>query len=308
MSSPPAPETTIAADVLSEPQGRYLLAALLEQGATVPDQSSIETLATEVAATEHGSPIVSDDQCEQTQISLHHHHVPRLVGLGVLNRTTRGDVTLIGLADHSILETDWVRTVLEDPTGDAFPADEDTLDRTLQALREPRRRAVCAVLATRRGAVSVSELAATLTAREKGDEPTAADVSPVEQTHVAASLTHKHLPTLAAAGLVDYDPEASRAALAADAPQWEADWLLEGPLADAIGLERRADRRANTAEDRRETAPAETLGNGDKTIRSGRTVWMLARPPADRTDTSDASSRELTNPAGLSSKPPDSRD
>ncbi len=316
MSSPPAPETTVAADVLSEPRRRYLLATLLERADAAPDRTprtdplSIETLATEVATTEQGCPIVTDDQCERTHVTLVHAHVPRLVDLGLLRRTTRGDTTMVGLADHPVLEADWVRAVLDDPTGESFPGDEETLNRTLEALHAPRRRAVCAVLATRHGDVSVTELAAAIVARANADGTGDTDEGAAKETHVAESLVHEHLPVLADAGLVEYDREAGYVALATDAPQWEVDWLLEGPLADAAGLERCSGRQDEPIADRSGSDEATVEGvAATEPVRDGnRMSLMLARPPVDRSSSEDASSRELTRTPGLSSTASDSDD
>ncbi|ELY74770.1 hypothetical protein C487_13989 [Natrinema pallidum DSM 3751] len=241
MSSPPDDEpTSTALDVLAVPRRRYLLAALLERGDTSAVGSPVTTaamsltaLATEVATTERDRPIVTDEQCARTRTDLVHAHVPRLVDIGVLVRIDDGDVPTVALADHPLLEAEWVRTLLDDPTGEAFPAAETTLNRTLEALRRPRRRTVCAALAARRGAVPLPTLAAAVVAREGGDGMRLVDVSEEEWLPVAETLTHDHLPALSDAGLVAYDDAAGRAALVTIAPQWESDWLLEGPLADS---------------------------------------------------------------------------
>ncbi|WP_408959483.1 hypothetical protein [Natrinema sp. 74] len=316
MSSSPASDTTTAIAVLAKPRRRYLLATLRERADTASDRSSqmgrlsVGTLATEVATTEHGCPIVTDDQCEQTQTALYHLHVPRLVDLGLLTRESRGDTTIVGLDDHPILEADWVQTVLEDPTGESFPADEETLNRTLQALRAPRRRAVCAVLATRHGAISVSELATAVATREATGETDTADANSADEAHTTTSIVHEHLPALADAGLVEYDRNARRVALATDAPQWEADWLLEGLLADVSGFKRRSGRGDDTAEDQRdsdETTSDET-GAAESATDSGNMSWMLARPRAGCSSSEETSPRELTNPVGSSSTATDGHD
>lgn len=243
MSSPLAPErTTTALDVLAEPRRRYLLATLVDREDASPidlpstvDPTSLESLATEVATGEHDCPIVTDEQCERIHISLVHAHVPRLADVGVLHESDGEDAT-VALADHPILEAEWVRTLIADPTGEAFPADEATLNWTLEALRAPRARTVCAALAERRGAISVSDLAAAIVAREGDAETRLVDVTEAECAAVAATLVHEHLPALSEAGLVEYDDAARRVAIATDAPQWRADWLVEGPLADIADL------------------------------------------------------------------------
>ncbi|SER58103.1 DUF7344 domain-containing protein [Natrinema salaciae] len=242
MSSPPDTETTtIAADVLAEPRRRYLLATLLDrEGApsSGPPPTarpvSVATLATEVATAECDRPIVTDDQCEEIHITLVHNHIPRLVDIGVLRRDTDGDATTVTLRDHPMLAADWVRTLLADPTGEGFAADEATLNRTLEALSDARRRTVCTALATQRGAVDVRDLAAMVVERESGDGTGLVDVTETDCASVATTLVHKHLPALASAGLVAHDDAENRVELATDAPQWQADWVLDGPLA-AVG-------------------------------------------------------------------------
>jgi hypothetical protein len=239
MSSPPDTETTTAVDVLADPRRRYLLATLLECENTsavdpppTPEPMSIAALATEVASRKHGSPIVTDDQCERCHVSLVHAHVPRLVDSGVVVRNDDGDATTVALADHPILETEWVRTLLDDPAGEAFAVDEATLNRTLEVLRNSRARTVVTVLATRRGAVPVSDLAAAVVAREGGDEMRLVDVTEAACASVAETLVHHHLPALSDAGLIAYDETARQVEIAPDAPQWESDWIVEGLLGD----------------------------------------------------------------------------
>ncbi|MGQ3411784.1 DUF7344 domain-containing protein [Natrinema sp. LN54] len=257
MSSPPDTETTTTAlDILAEPQRRYLLATLLDRegssavvGSTASEPMSIAALATEVATVEHDCPIVTDDQCERVHVSLVHKHVPRLVDTGVLCEIAGEDATTVALTDHPILETEWVRTLLDDPTGDAFAVSEATLNRTLAALRNPRSRAVCAALARRRGAVPVADLAAAVVAREASDGTRLVDISEAECRTVTAALAHEHLPALSDAGLVAYDDIANGVELATDAPQWRVDWIAEGLLGEAADLVRAAsERRASAGE------------------------------------------------------------
>lgn len=323
MSSPPSTDLTTALDALAEPRRRYLLATLLEHGAvsrpersSSPDELTIETLATEVAAVECGCPIVTDEQCDRVHIVLVHAHVPRLVDAGLVTRRADGDETIVALADHPVLEAEWVRSLLDDPTGDAFPADEATLDRTLEVLRAPRRRTVCAALARRRGTVAVADLAAAVVALEGDEETRLVDVTETACADAVTSLVHEHLPALSDAGLVAYDEAAKRVSLATDAPQWRADWVTEGPLAPVADLvrhpvrqEREADATGGSAEAATETSAAddaatdesiadlssnETATTGDQPTTGDRLLWTLARPRAERS-TADRSVEEVTN-------------
>lgn len=289
MSSPPDTDLTTALDVLAEPERRYVLAALLDREGTsageatpapASDPLSIAALATEVATIEHNCPIVTDDQCERVRVSLVHNHVPRLIDGGVLCKTARDDATRVALADHPLFALEWVHPLLDDPTGETVPVDEATLNRTLAALRNPRSRAVCAALARRRGPVPVADLAAAVVAREGGDGTQLVDVTEAECRTVATGLAHEHLPALSDAGLVTYDDLANGVELATDAPQWQVDWLADGPLGEAADLVRAAaDRGADAEETRAATGEPATAPNadenGDGTDLRTDTCWTL---------------------------------
>lgn len=264
MRTLPDTETTTAAlDILSNPCRRYLLATLLEHEAVSavdppPEPMAITALGTEVATWEHGRPIVTDDQCEQSHVSLSHAHVPRLVDTGVVVRNDGGDATTVALAEHPILDIEWVRALLDDPAGDAFAADEATLNRTLEVLRNSRARTTVAVLATRRGAVPVSDVAAAIVAREGGDETRLVDVTEAACASVAATLVHHHLPALSDAGFLEYDGEARHVEIVPDAPHWESDWIVEGPFMDIADLLRDLRPSADASSD----GDAPTSGSG----------------------------------------------
>lgn len=275
MSSPTDTDPTATAlHVLADPRRRYLLAALLDREDTSPTAAPspnaglpLADVATEVAAAEHCSPIVPDELCREIRISLHHVHVPLLVDVGVLDRSTGGDATTVALADHPVLAADWVGTLLAEPTGETFPAPESTLDRTLEVLRDPRRRTVCTVLANRRGSVPVDDLAAAVVAQEAGDGASLADGTESARS-VATALVHEHLPALADAGLVTSDDAADRAALDTDAPQWQTDWIA-GPLPEAT---------------------AHVRGESDRQKRLKSAQSMTTDGPTDRSEPDDCES------------------
>jgi hypothetical protein len=263
---------------------------------------SIDALATAVATMEHGSETVTDEQSGRVRLTLVHAHLPRLVDAGLVVTHTDGNATTVALTDHPLLEAEWVRSILADPTGEAFPADETTLNRTLEALRSPRRRAVCTALATQHEAVGVSDLAATVVAREADNGAGKGDVTESARTAVETSLVHEHLPALSAADLVEYDAAARTVALAIDAPLWHADWATDGPLAAVAEFVRYRAEQGGVAtaahvSDRTtadatpsaepptditptEAAAASTTGSSATT--DDRLLWTLARPPAGR--------------------------
>ncbi|OLZ41877.1 hypothetical protein A6E15_13180 [Natrinema saccharevitans] len=285
MSLPPALEpTTTAADVLADPHRRALLAVLRDREGQSPAAATavgpampIADLGTEVAAVERGTPIVPDDHCERRHIELVHRHVPRLVDHGVLTRDAEGDEPTVALTAHPILDLEWVRTLLADPTGDAIPLDEETLTRTLEALREPRRLTVCTELASRGGSIAVDDLAAGVLVRE-GEADRPADAADPQRTAVATELAHKQLPALAAAGLATHDDESGRAALGTDAPHWDVDWLADGPLAEAAAFVR-SDSTRRARLEREPSVPARAIARDpDESRRAGTDVescWTL---------------------------------
>lgn len=81
-----------------------------------------------------------------------------------------------------------------------FPDPEGPPDSIASVvLADPRRRRVVDALADLQPPVSLERLAAAVADRDSGETPAGPD-------DVVISLHHVHLPKLAAAGVVDYDP------------------------------------------------------------------------------------------------------
>jgi hypothetical protein len=80
------------------------------------------------------------------------------------------------------------------------PTEELTADALSRLLRDPRRRTTLAYLLARREAVTLEELSAQVAGQ--GGTPSEQRVA-----RVSIDLHHVHLPTLADAGIVRYDPE-----------------------------------------------------------------------------------------------------
>ena len=217
--------TTTAFDVLADSGRRRVLSTLLEQD----EPLSLETLATDVAVRKHGSPVVTEDQSRTVHIELVHNHVPRLLDLGVLREVGDDETRRVALADHPLLEAEWVTRLLETSV-DGPEHDEEALSRTLDAFQPARRRIACSLLSKRDESLPVADLAAMLVAREA--DTRLVDVSETDWGPVETTLVHNHLPALADVGLVEYDPSSETVALATDASQWRADWLAASPLGE----------------------------------------------------------------------------
>ena len=83
-----------------------------------------------------------------------------------------------------------------------------TTDQVFELLADGRRRNAVAVLREIDGATALGELAEATAARVDGVDRAA--VTTDRRERIAASLHHCHLPKLADAGVVEYDPDESR--------------------------------------------------------------------------------------------------
>ncbi|APX95527.1 DUF7344 domain-containing protein [Natronorubrum daqingense] len=217
------PWTTTAFDILADANRRYLLSTLYKRTESLP----LEAAATEVAVQKHDSPVVTDEQARTAHIELVHCHVPRLVEAGLVRELTEGGTEQLALADHPILDIEWVTRLLEKPTGGST-ADEELVDRTLDVVQSEQRRRVCQFLAKQDQRVPVADLAVTLVARTQ--ETRLVDVERDDWQPMETALVHNHLPALADVGLVNFDRSSETVALATDAPQWRSEWLATSPL------------------------------------------------------------------------------
>ncbi|SDQ32011.1 DUF7344 domain-containing protein [Natronobacterium texcoconense] len=262
--------TTTAFEVLSDSRRRCLLRVLLDRPDEPPDDVTLSSVATEIASREQRRAIVSDDRCSRVEVALVHRHVPMLADAGVVVRESTAEGTTLSPTDHPLLEADWVHALLENPGLDA-----DRLDRTLDALAPDRRRTVCEVLATRRDAVHLEDLAATIVARET--DRRLVDVSADDCSSLATDLAHSHLPVLTDVDLLEYDRGDRTVALATDADLWQVDWASESPLEAVVGpLDRSEESR---------TADDGGVGNGACwTIQGPENVVAYAHEIADSAD------------------------
>lgn len=117
------------------------------------------------------------------------------------------------------------RTMVIAMASELSPApDNEDLEQQLHALSCERRREVLAILHNTDGALSITDLATKIAAKECDDTvltTTDGGSTTLQQQHsdhadqVKIPLHHGHLPRLDEAGFVDYDLEEKRVALAA---------------------------------------------------------------------------------------------
>jgi len=126
-------------------------------------------------------------------------HLPKLEAAGLIDcGTDRGTVTL---ADHPAFADDGVRAAI-DPKSET---DGGSFDRLFRALADARRRTILDVLSHQLSSIHVETLARELGAKEQGVAESEVATDKVDETLL--DLTHGHLPHLADAGLIDYDPD-----------------------------------------------------------------------------------------------------
>lgn len=199
---------TASLDVLFDSLASQARRSLLDTlWADDTESATLESLAIRQAAGPGQSPAeVTDARHERARASLHHVHLPKLDTAGLIEYDTdRGTVTPL---DHPARRDSGVRAAIEGATT-ANPA---SLDALFEALATGRNRRILDVLSHQLGAIPVETLARELGATDLGAVESDVDAQPVD--HLRASLRHHHLPHLAAADLVEYDPDASIVAYA----------------------------------------------------------------------------------------------
>lgn len=149
----------------------------------------IEELSARVADREPGPEGGGD----VTPATLYHVHLPKLAEAGLVEVTEDADGAAV--APGPAFEAGAVEAL--ERAVDSDPVDE----ATVSALEEPRRRRAISVLSAVGGSISLDDLAAAISA---GGATPSGEPTP----DVAVTLHHVDLPKLAAADLVDYEPEA----------------------------------------------------------------------------------------------------
>lgn len=234
-----------AFDALADRRRRAVLSSLAARDGPVAESD----LAEAVVARLEGKPRadVTDSERQHAANRLRHVDLPKLATADMV-RCDDDRQTVAGTA-HAIFDRPEFDALGRDGTDGATPetvgTNPDAVDDVLTALRHERRRTVLSVLrdGDRR---DLSTLAERIAERETDAEPTddarsAADARPAADTRPAAdacptaeevrsvhvSLRQVHAPTLARAGLVEFDP-ADGTVARRDHPALDERWLRGG--------------------------------------------------------------------------------
>jgi len=183
-------------DCLASNHRRRLLGTLQADGAMTRSK-----LATVIVSQVKGTPPtqVTDDEHEQSELVLHHVHLPMLDAAGLLDYDSTE--AIVEPADHPAFRDPDIQKVL---AGEAT-TDSELLDQLFEALADHRRRSILDVLSHQYHSIHVETLARELIARSRGSSEQAAGEEPVEALLI--SLYHNELPLLQDAELIDYDTE-----------------------------------------------------------------------------------------------------
>lgn len=202
-------------DCLASSGRRRLLGILYERA---PHSLTRRDLATSLVQGFHSGAAEgdSDTDVQQALRTLYHVHLPKLEAAGLIERhTDRGTVTI---TDHAGFEDDGiVSAIAPDPD-----APSDSLDRLCRALADARRRTVLDVLSHQLSPIHTETLARELGAKEHGVSESEVPTDRVDE--LLAALTHAHLPQLADAGLIEYDPDERTVAYEGH-PQLRVPWM-----------------------------------------------------------------------------------
>ena len=179
---------------------RAILHTLLEYGRSLSRADLVGRLLARA-----GEPAGSRAETA-VESSLTHVDLPRLAAARLVATTEESTVRLL---EHPLLA---------DPHIEQFLALDETWDDRIRLLAVDRNRLICAILADHPTGLPRDRLAALVAARESlrvthyspenssaNSPPLIADLSAAK---VVDALHHVHLPALAAAGLVVYDPDA----------------------------------------------------------------------------------------------------
>lgn len=176
-------EPSTVFDVLADGRRRRILATLSDRDEPVSERALAEGVGE--------GPGDGDRASSKERVALRHTHLPRLDDADLIEWDRESGIVV----PTDLLHRDGlIERVVERAT--------DAWDEALACLADDRRRTALVALAEADGPMTQSHLAREIAARAPDCSRSPNDVEDVE-----VSLHHRHLPRLADADLVTYDPE-----------------------------------------------------------------------------------------------------
>lgn len=187
-------EADVLFNALRNERRRNALRILEEDGSSM----DFGELATAVASDENdvtGSQL-TDKQRKRVYVSLYQTHVPLLADTGFVSYDSAGGDVQITSKGHAALE--YLDAVVE-----RIEADDATVDRILDIIRNERRRRVLSQLVSSNGRSDLTALAESIAAWE--NEVDVHELTSSQRKRAYVSLYQAHLPKMADLGIVDYN-------------------------------------------------------------------------------------------------------
>lgn len=178
---------------ISAEQRRAIVTTLLDEASPV----TVHALASRLLADEASSMPPGPSNPERQTVRLVHRQLPVLAGAELVD-WNRAAAT-VERGSHPALEDPRFRSLLE--------IDSVDVDAVFAGLSHDHRRIALTVLRGAPASVTTTDLAREI----RRQEPEVTGRHPTSVDDILVSLHHGHLPTLAEADLVGYDPETSRA-------------------------------------------------------------------------------------------------
>lgn len=175
---------------------RRLLGILFDRR---PDSMTRRDLASQFAREENSLADDPDQEVRQASADLHHDHLPKLEAAGLIDRDV--DRGTVAITDHLAFRDPGI----VDAIGNEWEGDPESLDALFGALADGRRRTILDVLSHQFQPIHTETLAREVGADERDVAEHEVPATDVEA--ILVSLRHVHLPTLADAGLIEYDPD-----------------------------------------------------------------------------------------------------
>lgn len=183
---------------LADCDRRRLLRVVVDR---TPGSATIRDLAAVlVKSSDEAPPTRETDPVRRAMVGLYHVQLPALEASGLVELDPDRDT--VTAADHRAYRDGGIIDVVRGETG----ADSESIDALFGALADSRRRTILDVLGHQFGPIHTETLARELGARERDTPGSAVPGETVEG--ILSSLRHRHLPRLAASGLIEYDAEA----------------------------------------------------------------------------------------------------